>query len=244
MKADAPAVDWNRPDMARTVGGPLEATALSLVERARGSLVVTDRASLEQAKLDRSAVYEAIGRVEEFFAPLKAMAHGLHAALCKREREILDPLKTIDAQQAHAIRQYHEAEERDRRRREIELAEALRVEREAQAAREAADYERTGEHALAAAVLAEAIAAPPVVVAIADPNNDLVTFRRVWKWKYAGGPVEVGKTPPHIVERSLALLPESLKCPDEKKIGAYVRSMKTSTAIPGIEIYCTEVPNR
>jgi hypothetical protein len=237
-------VDLNRPEAARLVGLELESTALSTVDRMRGSLVITDRESLEQVTEDRDAVYALIKRAEEFFRPLKALAHQLHANLCAREKEILDPLRAVDREQADAIRVYHAAEERARRAREAEAAEAQRRADEARAAAAAAEYERSGEHETAAAVLAEAIAAPPPVVVIPDPNRDLVTFTRRWKWKYLGGPADVSKTPPEIVRRALAILPEEFKKADETKIGAYARSMKTSGRIPGIEIYAVDEPNR
>jgi len=237
-------LDAIRPEAARLVGIQLESTALSTVDRMRGSLVITDRASLEQVTEDRATVYALIKRAEEFFKPLKALAHQLHANLCARETEILAPLRAVDREQAEAIRLFHAAEERARRAREAELAEARRVEDEARAAAAAAEYERAGEHATAAAVLAEAIAAPPPVVVLPDPHRDLVSFTRRWKWKYAGGPADVTKTPPEIMRRALAILPEEFKTADEKKIGAYARSMKSSGRIPGVEIYATDEPNR
>jgi hypothetical protein len=237
-------IDMTRPEAARLVGLQLESTALSTVDRMRASLAITDRASLEQVTEDRATVYALIKRAEEFFKPLKALAHQLHANLCARETEILAPLRAVDREQADAIRMFHAAEERARRAREAELAEAQRVEDEARAAAAAAEYERSGEHATAAAVLAEAIAAPPPVVVLPDPNRDLVSFTRRWKWKYAGGPADVTKTPPEIMRRTLAIVPEEFKTLDEKKVGAFARSMKSSGRIPGIEIYPVDEPNR
>lgn len=208
------------------------------------AFVITDRASLEQVTEDRATVYALIKRAEEFFKPLKALAHRLHAELCARELEILAPLRAVDREQADAIRAFHQVEDAARRAREREAAEAQRLEDEARAVAAAAEYERAGEHHTAAAVLAEAIAAPPPVVVIPDPNRDLVTFTRRWKWKYAGGPVEVTKTPAEILRRTLAILPDEFKTADEKKIGAYARSMKTSGRIPGIDIYAVDEPNR
>jgi hypothetical protein len=237
-------LDAIRPEAARLVGLQLESTALSTVDRMRGSLAITDRASLEQVTEDRATVYALIKRAEEFFKPLKALAHQLHANLCARESEILAPLRAVDREQADAIRVFHAAEERERRAREAAIAEEQRREDEARAAAAAADYERSGEHATAAAVLAEAIAAPPPVVVLPDPNRDLVSFTRRWKWRYAGGPSDISKTPPEIVRRTLAILPEEFKMADEKKIGAYARSMKSSGRIPGVEIFATDEPNR
>ena len=237
-------IDLNRPDAARTVGGQLESTALSTVDRMRATLTITDRASLEQVTDDRGVVYGLIKQIEEFFAPLKADAHALHSKLCAREKELLDPLRTLDREQAEAIRRFHAIEDKARREREREAADKLRREAEALAAVTAAEYERAGEPETAAAVLAEALAAPPPVVVLPDVVREVVSFTRRYRWKYAGGPEDVTKTPPEIVRRTLAVLPEEYKTADEKKIGAYVRAMKTSARIPGIEIYAVDEPNR
>ena len=65
------------------VGAELAVTSLSLVDRL-GAIEVTDRASLEQAVLDRQQIGEATKRVQEFFRPLKQMADRLHKALCEQ----------------------------------------------------------------------------------------------------------------------------------------------------------------
>ena len=236
-------IDLNRPDSARHVGSQLEATALSTVDKMRGSLTITDRLSLEQVQEDRSYVFALIKQGEEFFRPLKALAHQLHAKICAREKEILEPLRTLDREQSNAIREYNALEDRRRRQREAELAEQQRRDLEAQAARDAAAYERTGDHELAAAVIAEAIAAPAPVVVLPDEVREVVSFTRRWHWKYSGGPADVSKTPPEIVRRTLAVIPDEFKTIDEKKIGQFARSMKSSGRIPGIDIYPTDDPN-
>jgi hypothetical protein len=237
-------VDFNQPDAAKRVGTDLETTATSLAVRVRETPAVVDKASLEQAVLDRQSIGEAIGRVEDFFKPLKGMAYQLWQALIAREKEILTPLRAVDCEKVDAIKAFNEAEERDRRRREAEEAAQRLRDYQAQAADEAAALEQQGEKELAAAVVAEAIAAPLPVVTLPSQTAGVVTFTRYWKWKYAGGPVDISKTPPEIVRRSMALIPEEFKCVDEKKVGSYARSMKTSGRIPGIDIYATQEPRR
>lgn len=243
MKAPA-AIDFNEPNSAKHVGVELESTATSLAVRVGGSLAITDRATLEQAVIDRDQIGDAIKRVQEFFAPLKQMADKLHKAICAREREILDPLRKVDEQKAGAIREFNAAEQRERRRREEEEAAARRRDDEARAAAEAAQLEQQGEHELAAAVVAEAIAAPAPVVTLPDATAGVVTFTRRWHWKYQHGPANVAKTPPQLVMRTLALVPKEFLMLDEKKVGAYARSMKSSGHIPGVDIYYTDEPNR
>ena len=239
-----PAVDFNRPDAARIAGAELEQTSRGLVARLATTLRVTDPPSLAQAVLDRQTIADAIRSVETFFRPLKALAYELHQTLCKRERAILDPLRQLDDDKATAIRVYHDAEQRERRRLELEAADQQRRDREAEAAREAAALESTGDTELADAIVADAIAAPAPVVVLPDPTAGIVTFTRRWKWKYAGGPMDVSKTPPDVVQRALARMPIDFHAVDETKVGAFVRSMKGSGRIDGIDIYYVDVPNR
>lgn len=236
-------IDLNRPDSTQHVGLQLESTALSTVDRMRGSLVIDGPVALDQVKSDRAAVYALIKQGEEFFRPLKALAHQLHAKICAREKQILEPLRRLDEDQAAAIREYHALEDRARREREAAIAEEQRRDRERQAIRDAAEYERSGDHEIAAAILEEAVAAPAPVVALPDPVREVVSFTRRWRWKYVGGPENVAHTPPDVLRRALAVLPDEFKMPDEKKIGAFARSMKSSGRIPGIEIYAVDEPN-
>ena len=194
------------------------------------------RLALAQAKADRRAIAEAIATVEAWFKPLKQTAYDAHRALCDREHDVLDPLKALDKVKAAEIREYHDTERRERRRQEAEAAEAARRDRETAAAEEAARFEAAGDTALAEAIVAEAIAAPAPVVVLPDPTAGVVTFRRVWKWKYAGGPLDVSHTLPETRARALARLPPEFLMADEKKIGSYVRSMKGSGAIPALDI--------
>lgn len=205
---------------------------------------VSDPASLAQAKLDRQDLADRIGRVEAFFKPLKASAYALWQTLCKRERTILDPLRHLDQDKAAEIREYHDAEQRERRRLEQEAAEAARHDAEARALAEAAALEQTGDADVAEAVIAEAIAAPAPVVVLPDPFAGVQTFTRRWHWKYAGGPMDVKQTPPDLIARALARVPLDFHTLDEKKIGQYVRAMKGSASIAGLDIYFTDEPNR
>jgi hypothetical protein len=229
---------------ADTAGDELEQANAGLVTRLALTPRVSDQASLAQAKLDRQDVADRIRRVATFFQPLKASAYALWQTLIKRERTILDPLHDLDAKIAGDIRDYHDAEQRDRRRLEQEAAEAARQEAEARAIAEAAALERTGDADVAEAVINEAIAAPAPIVSLPDPSRGIVTFTRRWHWKYAGGPMDIKQTPPDVLRRALDRVPIDFHAIDEKKIGAYVRTMKGSGAIAGIDIYFTDEPNR
>lgn len=241
----ATVVDFIQPEKAKDLGGELAKTTGSLAQRL-GPTAITDTRSLEQAVLDRQALGDAITRVEEFFAPFKQMAHRLHKMLCDRETEILTPLKRVDSAKRAAISSYKAAQDQLRQTRERELAEQRRREEEARALEDAALLAASGQHEEAAAIVEQAIAAPAPVVVLADETKGIegLKFTRRWCWRYPGGPVTVKDTPPALVERAMQLVPRDFLCIDEKKVGAYVRSMKGSAKIPGLEIYFTDDPVR
>ena len=99
---------------------------------------------------------------------------------------------------------------------------------------------------MAAAVLAEAIAAPAPVVVLPDATKavDGLKFVRRWLWRYAGGPADLKQTPPAVLARTMQLIPREYLCVDEKKVGAIARSSKGTIKIPGIEIYFVDEPVR
>jgi hypothetical protein len=222
-------IDLNRPEAASTAGGELAQSTEALVARLGAGAIVTLE-ELERAVRDRQAIGDQIKTVEAFFKPLKALAHQLHKALCDRESAILAPLADLDRRKAGAISAYKAAQDRARRERERELAEEQRRARETQAIAEAGALERAGEHRIAAAVVAEAIAAPAPVVVLPDATKQIdgLKFRRVWKWRL----------------QNEALIPRPYLMLDEKKLNAHASSMKESAAIPGIEFYFEDQPVR
>lgn len=239
----ARTIDFNRPETTKDVGADLAATNAALVQRLIAT-TVTDAGSLQQAVIDREDLAAAMGAVTGFFAPFKKMADALHKSLCAREREILAPLLALDAAKRAAIGDYKRAQDREREQRERDESDRQRREQQDRAAREAAQLEAAGDHALAKEVIEEAIAAPAPIVALPDVTRGVVKFRKTWRWRYMGGPNDIKATPPRLIERTMQLIPREYCCVDDLKVGAYVRAMKSSAKIPGIEIYSTEDPIR
>jgi hypothetical protein len=227
-------IDLNRPEAASTAGGELQAQASALVARLAGPPAIASEAELAAAVLERKEIGAQVATVEAFFAPLKSLAHQLHKALCDRESAILGPLKALDHEKRAAMSAYALELDRQRRARERALEDEQRQAREAQAIKEAAQLERAGDHAMAAAVVAEAIAAPPAVVVLAPTKIAGLKMRRSWKWRYAGNDKA----------RALQVIPREYLTADEQKIGAHAASMKESAAIAGIEFYFEDLPVR
>lgn len=229
---------------AEAIGTDLASTTGTLVDRLAVVQPITDLAGLERAVRDRTEIGGAIARVEEFFADPIAMAHRLHKTLCDRRSTILAPLRLLDGEKKQAIAAFKLEEDRRRQAEERRLAEERRAIEAERVIVEAALLERDGETAMATAVIEEALAAPAPVVALPDVTKGIAKFVRRWTWRYVGGPAEIARTPPEVVERVKKLIPAEFLLIDEKKIGAYARSMKASGRIPGIEIYSVDDPVR
>lgn len=244
--ATAKVLDFNSPDSARSIGAELVTTNDSLLQRMAYEHGIRTPRELEQAVVDRQMLGDAIKRVESFFAPFKKMAHDLHKALCNRETEILTPLKRVDNAKRVAIQDYKTEQDRIRQLEERRLAEEQRKQAEADAAAAAAALESAGEHEMAEAVMEEAIAAPAPIAVLPDVTKGVsgLKFTRRYLWRYKGGPKDVKDTPPAMVARAMELVPREFLCLDEKKVGAYVRSMKDTARIPGLEIYYVDDPTR
>ena len=209
----------------QTVGGELAATADALAVRMAGTSIAT-LGDLEQAVIDRQELGRAIANVADFFKPLKQMADRLHSAICQRESAILAPLRALDDEKRRAMSAYKA--EHDRAMREAERLERERQQRErdARAAAEAAALESQGDHVLAAAVLTEAITSPAPVVVLPDRTKGIEGLKFTRRWHY------------RVI--NAALIPAEFMILDEKKLGAYARSMKESARVPGVEFYSTD----
>jgi len=228
----APVLDVADPSTANNIGTELALSTRSLTERLANA-PITDLAMLEQAVDDRRTLGAAAKSVEQFFDPLKQMAHRLHKALCDRQNAILAPILVLDGEKSRAISAFKAAQDELRRQRERELAEQQRRIDQARAAEEAAALETAGESAMAEAVLAEAIQAPMPVVVVRDEVKAVAKFRRDWKWKFTT-----------TEDRARQLLPREYLAIDEQKLTAYAKAMKTSAALPGITVFYVDTPIR
>ena len=246
VPADDVALPLVSPDRAKAVGTALARSSAALATQLDLAPVIVDTPSLEQAVQDRVTLGEAITRVQEFFAPLKKMAHDLHRALCSRENEILAPLERVDRAKRTAISAYKTLQDRLRAEEERRLAEERRREEEARATAEAAALERMGDHEMAAAVMDEALSAPPPTVILPDVTKQVegLTFVRRWVWKYAGGPADIKQTPPAVYARAFALIPREFLKVDEVKVSAHIRAHRGGAKIAGIQAYFVDDPRR
>jgi hypothetical protein len=239
------ALDVMQPDTANSLAPELATSAVALAA-GLANCQITAVADLELAVADRDRIAALKKTVVDYFAPIKSMAYKLHRTICDRENVILQPLEARDRAIRDAMSAFKVAEDRARQEREREEQDRQHREQQAAAVHEAAALEASGQAPLAAAVLEDAIQAPPPVVALPDVTRGVsgLKFAKRWKWKYTGGPADVKATPAPITARTMKLIPREFLIVDEVKVGAYVRSMKSSGSIPGIEIYSVDEPVR
>lgn len=219
--------DTVQPADVQTIAMEARQAALRFVTEAR--VAVVDEASLQRAGAVRKIIGERQKSILEKLAKPKAWAYGLHKWFCELEAAALAPFIELDKYEVDQIRRFNVELERRRREQERALAEQQQREREAAAIAEAALLERAGQPELAVAVVVEAIATPPPVVSLPDVARALgIATRKRWTWRL----VDVNRVPREFFKL------------DEQKIGQYVRSMKESGAIAGIEIYSVDDPIR
>lgn len=200
------------------------------------AIQIVDVAGLQDATNARTHIGETLAKIDAFFDPVVSMAFKLHRALTSRRNTVRDPWERLDTLYANGMSRFKAEQDRIRREEEQRQAEIRRQEEEQRMAAEAALLESAGEHALAASTIEQAIAAPAPIVVLPDVTKAVegLKFRRVWKWRYRNNDRA----------RALQLVPREYLCVDEKKVGAYVRSMEDTAKIPGIEVYYEDVPVR
>jgi hypothetical protein len=199
---------------------------LAFVEN--NKVVVSDMDSLARANAVRKAIGEKQKAIAAQLAKPKQWAFGLHKWFCTLERAALAPLQILDNFELAQITAFNDEMTRVRAAREQAIAEARRLADQARATSEAAALERAGEHQLAAAVVAEAIAAPPPHVVLPNEVKAVQSFRRRWTFE--------------VVDESE--VPREFCAVDTVKLGRYATAMKDSAKVPGVRFFYVDDPVR
>lgn len=223
------------------------------------TITVTDTASCESAVALRQTIGAIVKEIETGFEPNKAYYWTKHKEVCAAEHELVSQLlnpknlrdpKTIDGKLCIAIQDFTAAEDRRRHEQEERDAADQRRRDEALAAEQAAALEQQGQHELAAAIVAEAIAAPAPIVTRPNVRTEVkgLKTKRYWRWRFTGGQNKVKdilkEAPPAILQRVMRLLPREFCEPSVRTIDDYVDAMKDKANIPGIDVYYEDVPVR
>lgn len=162
-------------------------------------------------------------QIGEAFDPIVSKAYETHKEAVAQRKRLLDPLETAERNVKGKVATFLAEKERERRAEEFRLAEEEKKKRESEALEQAAQLEAAGDKEMAAMVIQQAAEAPAPVVVLQSfvPRGVGVSTQKNWKFR--------------IVNE--ALVPREFMSPDEKKIGAVVRSQKSLAKIPGVEIY-------
>jgi hypothetical protein len=214
---------------------PADALALAEAERTAAiafadanRIDVIDLRTLEDARAVRTAIGEKQKTITEKLAGVKSAAYAVHRWLCNLEAAALAPYNTLDAYEREQIRAFNDRQTRERLARERELAEQRRRDDDARAAAEAAALEAAGDHALAAAVLAEQIDAPDPVIVLPNAVTAIQRFRRTWHYRIDDP----------------ARIPRDFLEPNLEKLRKYAVAMTTTANVPGVSFYYTDDPIR
>lgn len=194
---------------------------------------VTDPASYQRVGERLVAVVAHRKAIEAWFHPLKDFAYRLHRMICQREAVVLAPLTVFEAA-AKANRLRLEREDAQRQRtEELRLAEDARRAEQDRLAAEAQALEAHGEHALAAQVLEQAVAAPTPVVALSTalPQTKGLSSRPNYQWRPTGGDTPLARA------QAVQLVPREFLQLNDRKLSAYAKAHGLSGSLPGIEIF-------
>jgi len=162
-------------------------------------------------------------QIEEVFDPIVAKAHAAWKEACNQRTKLLDPLEEAKKCVNEKLRVFDTEQDRRRRQEEARLSEEAKKKRDEDALKEAQALEASGEKELADVVMQMASEAPAPVVVLPSSTPKMSEMQARVSWKF------------RIVNESL--IPREFLSPDEKKIGAVVRSQRAMAKIPGIEIY-------
>jgi hypothetical protein len=189
------------------------------------TLKVTDGDTYSLAIDIGKQIKQRIKAVTEFFAPMKRKANEAKQAILDAENSAITPLEEAAAYLNRQATAYRLEEERKANQVREEAQEAERKRIAATRAAEATQAREQGKSKLAAAIEAAPIDVPAVEL---PPSRSLPTVsgtRKQTYWKF-----EI--TDPGLVPREYC-------CPDEKKIGEFVREQKEDAVgkIPGVKAY-------
>jgi hypothetical protein len=161
--------------------------------------------------------------IDDFFDSDIAKAYQLHRSLTGKKKMFKDPLKAAKDDVGIKVGQYRLLEERKKHAEEDRLSAIAKKDADDRAMAEAAHLAANGEKELADIVIQEAAAAPAPVVVLESsvPKEEGISGRNNWKFRI----VDETQIPREFLEPSMV------------KIGAIVRSQKSMTKIPGVQVW-------
>ncbi len=207
----------------------VESKALSIVEQAN-MVKVTDAESYRVAGFLWKTIGEVMKEVSETFDPIISATHKAHTQACDQKKKYYVPLEKAYKEVKRLMGVFESEQERIRQEEQRRLEEEARISAEEHllkdaiyAEEEALQNGASPEEAAqeAEAVISQPVRVAPVVLPKATPKVQGVVFRTIWKFRI----------------KDANAIPRQYLIPDEKAIGAVVRSSQGRIRIAGIEPY-------
>jgi len=197
---------------------------IEIQARSTRSILIHDSDSYGTAAARLVDIKGVRKQVDEMFDPAVKAAYESHRKMVALKRQFTDRLDTVERDLKGRMISYQNEQKRIADERESQLRESLRKKEEEEKLATAIRLEETGDKEGADAVMQEEVVVPSVIVQPDIPQTDGISTRKVWKFR--------------IVDA--AKIPAQFLCVDEKKLGAYARSMRETAAVPGVEFYAEE----
>ena len=203
-------------DIARPETVALEtdslARAQSLVIASNEDYAAADAFSVGLLALERAIVAD--------FRDAKAAAFAAHRAITAQEAGHLDSVQQARALIRPKLVAWEAKKRQEAEVERVRLEAQARKEAEDRAIAEAAEAERNGDMATAAAIVAAPVQAAPVIVAPALPKRQ-TKIPEAWAFRVT----------------NQALIPREYLTVDQIKLGGVARATKGSIKVPGVEFY-------
>lgn len=209
---------------------PVEEKAVTIVEQAK-AVTVKDSETYTAAGALWKSIGDMIKEVKDTFDPICDAAHKAHKAAVEKRSKYLDPLTLAQKSIKKLMSDYDAEQDRKRREEQRIIEERLRKEEEerrlmeAIAAEEALKAQGATQEEVAqetATILEAPVTVAPVVLPKSTPKLEGgPVYRTVWKFRI----------------KDANLIPRQYMIPDEKAIGAVIRSSQGRISIPGVEPY-------
>ena len=163
--------------------------------------------------------------IDEGYNDIIRAAHQLHKKAVARKAKYYSPVEDGVKFVKDLLERFDRDLEEKRQAEERRLREIARKEEEERRLREAIEAEANGEKDIGEAILEEPIYVPPIIIEKEVPKVSGIVFREIWDFE--------------IVDEKL--IPFEYLQPNMIKIGSVVRSLKSTTNIPGIRAFSRRV---
>lgn len=232
MQSSAPAIEFPSPG-----------AELTYQTSAPAALVVRSPDEYIQVAEHKKTIALFKRTVKEWFAPLKRQADLLHADLCAKEREALQPALDDEARINRALVAYDTEQSRIRRDEQIRLQREQRERDEQQRLEQAAALEReakaTGEASLQEA--AQALIDAPIVLARVEPQTPAAPKVEGLSYRDTYGS-EVLDLMTLVKAVAAGHVPLGYVMACQSALDGSARALKTSFAVPGVRLVHTRTP--